>query len=132
MCFPGRGANSGTVARSFEGRCKEARLLVTTLTVVRRPSFQRLWLVPVGSGSARRRVAVLTSRVADWFVMTDELFYERLALSVVRLHSPLPHVHGELCANINQLYPLCLAHGVREPATSRSGSHAAHSSTRSS
>lgn len=54
-------------------------------------------------------VAVLTSRVADWFVMTDELLYERLALSVVRLHTPIPHVHGVTIANINQLYPLVLA-----------------------
>jgi hypothetical protein len=52
---------------------------------------------------------VLTTRVADWYVMTDELLYERLALSVTQLHSPLPHVHGELIGNINQLYPLLLA-----------------------
>ena len=30
-------------------------------------------------------LAVATSRVADWFVMTDELLYERLALSIDRL-----------------------------------------------
>src|SRR5581483_9344039 len=47
--------------------------------------------------------------VVDWFVMTDELLYERLAISVVRLHSPLPHVHGELIPNVSQLYPLLLA-----------------------
>src|SRR5262245_127826 len=41
--------------------------------------------------------------------MTDELLYERLALSVGQLHSPLPHVHGHLIANVNQLYPLLLA-----------------------
>ena len=52
---------------------------------------------------------MLTTRVADWYVMTDELLYERLALSVTQLHSPLPHVHGELIGNINQLYPLLLA-----------------------
>jgi hypothetical protein len=62
-----------------------------------------VWLV-LGAG-----LASLTSRVRDWFVMTDELLYERLALSVVRLHSPLPRVHGELVANVNQLYPLLLA-----------------------
>jgi hypothetical protein len=77
---------------------------------VLRPSFQRLWLLPVvlwlamGAG-----LALLTSRVADWFVMTDELLYERLAISVVRLHSPLPHVHDQAVPNINQLYPLILA-----------------------
>jgi hypothetical protein len=54
-------------------------------------------------------LAELTSRVGDWFVMTDELLYERLALSIDRLHSPLPHVHGVIVANVNQLYPLLLA-----------------------
>jgi hypothetical protein len=54
-------------------------------------------------------VAILTSRVVDWYVMTDELLYERLAVSVGQLHSPLPHVHGHLIANVNQLYPLLLA-----------------------
>ena len=54
-------------------------------------------------------VAVLTSRVADWFVMTDELLYERLAISVGRLHSPLPHVHRELIGTIDQVYPLLIA-----------------------
>ena len=62
-----------------------------------------LWLA-LGTG-----LAALTSRVGDWFVMTDELLYERLALSVVRLHTPLPYVHGELVGNVNQLYPLLLA-----------------------
>lgn len=54
-------------------------------------------------------LAEFTARVADWFVMTDELLYERLAISVDRLHSPLPHVHGVLVGNVNQLYPLLLA-----------------------
>src|SRR5437763_3002705 len=54
-------------------------------------------------------LATITSRVADWFVMTDELLYERLALAVDRLHSPIPHVHGVAIGSINQLYPLLLA-----------------------
>lgn len=62
-----------------------------------------LWLA-LGAG-----LATLTSRVGDWFVMTDELLYERLALSIVRVHSPLPEIHGHLVANLNQLYPLVLA-----------------------
>ena len=41
--------------------------------------------------------------------MTDELLYERLAISVSHLHSPLPHVHGELIPNASQLYPLLIA-----------------------
>ncbi|HMI21993.1 MAG TPA: hypothetical protein VK496_03660, partial [Gaiellaceae bacterium] len=62
-----------------------------------------LWLV-LGAG-----LAALTSQVADWYVMTDELLYERLAIAIGQLHSPLPHVHGELIGNVNQLYPLLLA-----------------------
>ncbi len=62
-----------------------------------------LWLTLAGA------LAGLTSRVVDWYVMTDELLYERLAISVVKLGSPLPHIHGELIGNVNQLYPLLLA-----------------------
>ena len=62
-----------------------------------------LWLALAGG------LAILTSRVADWYVMTDELLYERLAISIANLGSPLPHIHGELIANVNQLYPLLLA-----------------------
>jgi hypothetical protein len=54
-------------------------------------------------------LAVLTTAVVDWYVMTDELLYERLAISVGHGLSPLPHVHGHLIANVNQLYPLLLA-----------------------
>jgi hypothetical protein len=63
-------------------------------------------------------LAGLTSQVKDWYVMTDELLYERLALSVAHGGSPLPHVHGELIGNVNQLYPLLLAplfHGTLVP-----------------
>ena len=62
-----------------------------------------LWL-GLGAG-----LAALTSQVADWYVMTDELLYERLGIAIGQLHSPLPHVHGELIGNVNQLYPLLLA-----------------------
>jgi hypothetical protein len=93
---------------------------------VPRPSFQRLWLVPVALWLALgAALAVITSRVADWFVMTDELLYERLALSVVRLHSPLPHVHGQFVPNINQLYPLVLAM-VFAGGDVAHGAHTAH------
>jgi hypothetical protein len=72
-----------------------------------------LWLA-LGAG-----LAVLTTRVVDWYVMTDELLYERLAISVAQHHSPLPQIHGELIGNVNQLYPLLLAplfHNVLVPA----------------
>jgi hypothetical protein len=56
----------------------------------------------------------LTSRVADWFVMTDELLYERLAISAVRWGSLIPHVHREIVPNLNQLYPIMLAWPYRD------------------
>ena len=37
--------------------------------------------------------------------MTDELLYERLAISIAHGHSPFPHVHQAAIANVNQLYP---------------------------
>ncbi|HEY6606988.1 MAG TPA: hypothetical protein VIZ44_11585, partial [Gaiellaceae bacterium] len=78
-----------------------------------------LWL------SLAAGLAVLTTRVVDWYVMTDELLYERLAISVAQHHSPLPQIHGEVIGNVNQLYPLLLAplyHNVLVP----SGLHDAH------
>jgi len=61
---------------------------------VQRRLVERLGLVPIVLWLALGAcLAAVTGRVADWFVMTDELLYERLALSVDRLHSPLPHVH---------------------------------------
>ena len=62
-----------------------------------------LWLALAGG------LALLTSQIADWYVMTDELLYERLAISIANLGSPLPQIHGELIGNVNQLYPLLLA-----------------------
>jgi hypothetical protein len=70
-----------------------------------RPEVQLalVWLALAGV------LAVLTTRVVDWYVMTDELLYERLAISTASSGSPLPHVHHELIGNVNQLYPLLLA-----------------------
>jgi dolichyl-phosphate-mannose-protein mannosyltransferase len=90
---------------------------------------RRLWAIPwmpiavlwLALGGA---LALLTTRVADWYVMTDELLYERLAISVGQLHSPLPRIHGELIGNVNQLYPLLLAplfHGSLVPSGLRDG-----------
>lgn len=62
-----------------------------------------LWL------AAGAVLQALTTRVADWFVMTDELLYERLAISVARRHSPLPRVHEALIPNVDQLYPLLVS-----------------------
>ncbi len=81
--------DGGTVARLFERHVKAptrtftvhaVRTRLTTVLVAGRCSG---W----ASGSA---LSLLTRRIADWFVMTDELLYERLALSVDRSHSLLP------------------------------------------
>ena len=97
----------GTVARSFEACVKTP--LVTLLDVkFRRATLPTVLVVALWLGAAAV-FATATSRVADWFVMTDELLYERLALSIDRLGTVVPHVHGETVANLNQLYPLILS-----------------------
>jgi hypothetical protein len=78
-----------------------------------------IWLALAGA------LAAVTSRVTDWFVMSDELLYERLALSIVRLGSPFPHVHDVAVSNINQLYPLLLALPFRHGLVPH-GFHDAH------
>ena len=55
-----------------------------------------------------------TRRIRDWSVMTDELQYVKLALSVAETHSPLPAIHGASVAASNQLYPLLLAPAVSQ------------------
>jgi hypothetical protein len=54
-------------------------------------------------------LSVIAANVRDWNAMTDELVYERLAISVSQLHSPLPHLHGELVRSLAQLYPLLIS-----------------------
>jgi hypothetical protein len=66
--------------------------------------------VPVVIGVAAAVVlASLGTRVGDWAVMTDELLYERLALSIAQTGSPVPTLHGEHVGVLAQLYPLLLA-----------------------
>jgi hypothetical protein len=62
-----------------------------------------VWLV---AGAA---LAQATGRVKDWFAMSDELYYERLAISIARTGSPLPRVDGVRVPNVDQLLPLLLA-----------------------
>ena len=54
-------------------------------------------------------LSLATTRVKNWFVMTDELYYERLAISVAQTGSLLPRLHGELVSNVNQLYPVVIS-----------------------
>ena len=66
-----------------------------------------------------------TRRIRDWSVMTDELQYVKLALSVAETHSPLPAIHGASVAASNQLYPLLLA-PVVGPLSAPDAFQAAH------
>jgi hypothetical protein len=92
----------GRIRGLHEHRRSRVRALVAFAVRVEVPVIG-LWLALAAV------LAVITRRVVDWYVMTDELLYERLALSIGHLHSPLPRVHGEIVANVNQLYPLLLA-----------------------
>jgi hypothetical protein len=51
----------------------------------------------------------LAEHARDWFDMTDELRYERLAISIARTHSLTPRVHGVDIHSLSQLYPLLIA-----------------------
>jgi hypothetical protein len=73
---------------------------------MRRPELVALLALWLGASCG---LQALTTRAADWFVMTDELLYERLAISIAYGHSPLPRVHETFVPNVNQLYPLLIA-----------------------
>jgi hypothetical protein len=62
-----------------------------------------LWVVLAAGLSA------ITTQVRDWWVMTDELLYERLAISIARTGSPLPRVHQVIVHSFSQLYPLLVS-----------------------
>ena len=70
-------------------------------------------------------LSLATTRVKNWFVMSDELYYERLAVSVAQTGSLLPRVHGEVVSNVNQLYPLLLStmYGSGNVPASLEGAH---------
>jgi hypothetical protein len=75
---------------------------------VPRPVLRLLPLLAVWAAAATA-LSIPARRVVDWFVMTDELLYERLAFSVARTGSPLPHLHGQRVPFANQLYPVLLS-----------------------
>jgi hypothetical protein len=63
----------------------------------------------VFAGDAAWLALDFSGRIRDWGVMTDELQYVKLSLSVAERWSPLPVLHGQLVGSLNQLYPLLLA-----------------------
>ena len=87
----------------------KARALV--VAAVRR-AWAPLTVVCLWAGLAFGLQAI-TTRVVDWYYMTDELLYERLAVSIARSGSPLPYLHGRLVPVFEQLYPLLIAPAYR-------------------
>lgn len=79
-----------------------------TLHHVRRAALNLLPVFAIWAAAAGV-LAAATTRVVDWFVMTDELLYERLAFSFARTHSPFPTLRGEHIPAGNDLYPLLLS-----------------------
>jgi hypothetical protein len=92
-----------TSATAGHARLRRTLRLATAALVRLELPALAIW---IGAGIG---LASITRHVVDWFVMTDELLYERLAISAAHLHSPLPRVHGELIPNVSQLYPLLIA-----------------------
>ena len=70
-------------------------------------------------------LAYVAGRVRDWFDMTDEMRYERLAISIARTHSLVPRIHGVDIQSFSQLYPLLIAPVFRHGLVS-TDLHAAH------
>ena len=65
--------------------------------------FLGVWLI---AGTALSEVA---AHARDWFDMTDELRYERLAIAIARTHSLVPRIHDTYVQSYSQLYPLLIA-----------------------
>jgi hypothetical protein len=54
-------------------------------------------------------LAVGTSRVHEWVVMTDELLYAKLARHIGTTGSPLPELHGQHVGFLGVVYPILIS-----------------------
>jgi hypothetical protein len=70
-------------------------------------------------------LAVGTSHVKEWVVMTDELLYAKLAVHIADTGSPLPVLHGEHVGFLGVLYPILLApfYGSLDPVSAFEAAH---------
>ena len=70
-------------------------------------------------------LAVGTSRVKEWAVMTDELLYAKLAQHIGDTGSPLPVLHGEHVGFLGVVYPILLApfYGGLDPVAAFDAAH---------
>jgi hypothetical protein len=71
------------------------------------------WLLPGLWIALAATLSAVTVQVRDWFDMTDELRYERLAISIARTGSLVPRIHGVNIKSFSQLYPLVIAPAFR-------------------
>jgi hypothetical protein len=70
-------------------------------------------------------LATYTSQIRDWTVMTDEMLYAKLGLSIATDHSLPAEIHGQALPVYNLLYPLLLA-PFYGSASGPAAFHAAH------
>lgn len=70
-------------------------------------------------------LALGTSRVHEWVVMTDELLYAKLARHVGTTGSPLPTIHGEHVGFLGVVYPILLSplYGSLDPVSAFDAAH---------
>ena len=67
------------------------------------------WVLAALFAALATTLSLVTVQVRDWFDMTDELRYERLAIAIARTHSLVPRIHGVDIKSFSQLYPLLIA-----------------------
>jgi hypothetical protein len=92
-------------SRAEPARAERARLR----SALARPGVASAAALTATVAVAGSLLTVYAARIEHWTVMTDELLYVKLATSIGTTLSPLPVVHGETVAILNQLYPLLLA-----------------------
>jgi hypothetical protein len=84
------------------------------------------WLA-LGSivASASALLAIGTSHVKEWVVMTDELLYAKLAVHIAETGSPLPVLHGQHVGFLGVVYPIELAplYGSHDPVSAFEAAH---------
>jgi hypothetical protein len=71
-------------------------------------------------------LAVGTTKVKEWTVMTDELLYSKLAHHIADTGSPLPTLHGLHVGFFGIVYPILIApfYGLLDPVAAYDAGHA--------
>jgi hypothetical protein len=88
----------------------------------------RIVLAGIVAGSAAL-LALGTTRVKEWTVMTDELLYAKLAQHFADTGSPLPVLHGEHAGFLGVVYSYLLApfYAALDPVAAFDGAHVLNS-----